>query len=66
MHVLEDSAILFSLQDEGVKGNISRRRERRAILRYAFHLFIVLSFCSALVRLIMSYNMDEGLHLMRI
>jgi len=50
MHVLEDSAIFSSLQDQqGIKGNASGRRERRAIIRNSFLALITLASCAALV-----------------
>jgi hypothetical protein len=53
MHVLEDSAIFSSLQEqqEGVKGNVSGRRERRAFIRNSFLVLVAVASCVALVRI---------------
>lgn len=55
MHVLEDSAIFSSLQEEqdGIKGNVSGRRERRAFIRNSFLVLLAVASCVALVRTLM-------------
>lgn len=46
MHVLEDSAIFATL--ENVKGNTSGGRQRRAIMRNSFYIFICVLFFAAI------------------
>lgn len=48
MHVLEDSAIFATLQNEAVKENKGGRRARRAMVRYSFIGVVVTVFFAAL------------------